>query len=109
MYDCGLVYSVIMSSVKKIYLNPRASASFTGKAKFIQNHKSKDRKKVSEELDSIKAYYLHAPAPKKYPRRKIITLYPGFLWAADLINLVTLEKSNRSFRYILVVIDVFTK
>lgn len=98
-----------MSTIKKQYLNPKVSASFSGKSTFAKNRNYKDKNKVSAELDKIRAYYLHAPAPKKFPRRKIIALYPNMIWCADLIDLIQLERSNRNFRYILVVLDAFTK
>lgn len=109
VFVCVYTNSLVrMGSVRQEYLNPRQAASFAGKAKFIQNQKFKDQK-VGEELNTIKAYYLHVPASKIFPRRKVSALFPKFLYCSDLVDLVNLESQNRGYRYILVIVDAFTK
>lgn len=52
---------------------------------------------------------LHRPARKNYPRRKVITKSIDDLWQIDLVEMNYEIKENRKFKYILTVIDVFSK
>ena len=57
--------------------------------------------KIAEEL--------HKPARKIFPRRKIISLFKDDLWQADLIDIQSYSKNNKGFKFILIVIDTYTK
>ena len=46
---------------------------------------------------------------KKFPRRRIITRYPGNIVQSDLIDMQKFSGSNSGYNYILVVIDCFSK
>ena len=46
---------------------------------------------------------------KKFPRRKIITRFPGNIVQSDLIDMQKFSGSNSGYNYILVVIDCFSK
>ena len=46
---------------------------------------------------------------RKFPRRKIITRYPGNIVQSDLIDMQKFSGSNSGYNYILVVIDCFSK
>jgi hypothetical protein len=52
---------------------------------------------------------LHKPARKNYKRRNV--LIKGLLdsWQADLVEMIPYAKMNKNFRYILVVINAFSK
>ena len=52
---------------------------------------------------------LHKNRRKKFPRRKIITKYPGHILQTDLIDMQKFSGSNSGFNFILVVIDCFSK
>jgi len=52
---------------------------------------------------------LHQPARKTFPRRKIISLFKDDLWQADLIDIQLYSKNNRGYKFILIVIDTYTK
>ena len=52
---------------------------------------------------------LHKPARKKYKRRRVIVKGLNDLWQADLVEMQPYAKFNRGYRYILVVINVFSK
>ena len=64
---------------------------------------------VKKWLTSQDAYTLHKPVKKRFQRRYTITPGPNFQAKADLIDFSTLKKWNDGCRYILVVIDVFSK
>jgi hypothetical protein len=52
---------------------------------------------------------LHRPARKIFPRRFVITRFKDDLWQADLMDMQLHSKKNNGFKYILIVIDTFTK
>lgn len=52
---------------------------------------------------------IHKPARRNYPRRKVVVKGLWDLWMADLVDMQAHAKSNKGFKYILTVIDVFTK
>lgn len=55
------------------------------------------------------AHELHKPARKNYKRRRVIIKGLHDLWQADLVEMQPYAKSNKGFRYILVVINAFSK
>lgn len=52
---------------------------------------------------------LHKPARKNYKRRRTIVKGLNDLWQADLVEMQPYAKINKGYRYILVVINVFSK
>lgn len=59
------------------------------------------KKRVVEEL--------HRSARVRFPRRRTILKGIDDLWQSDLIELIDYSKTNRGYKYILVVIDCFSK
>lgn len=59
------------------------------------------RKRIVQEL--------HKPARKNFPRRNVILKGMNDLYQADLIEMQPYSKINKGFRYILTVINCFTK
>lgn len=55
------------------------------------------------------AFEVHRPVIKKFPKRKIVTLGIDDLWAADLVIMIRYSKDNNGFKYMLNVIDTFSK
>lgn len=55
------------------------------------------------------AYELHRPARKNYTRRAVNVYGKNDLWQADLVELIPYSKLNKGYKYILCVIDCFTK
>jgi len=52
---------------------------------------------------------LHKPIIKNYPKRKVYVNGIDKIWAADLVEMQAFSKFNPGVRYLLTVIDVFTK
>lgn len=52
---------------------------------------------------------LHRPARRNYPRRKVIIKGLDDLWQADLAEFTTYSRENKGNKYILMVIDCFSK
>ena len=55
------------------------------------------------------AHSLHRQRRKRFPRRKVITSYPGQIVQSDLIDMQKLSSKNSGYNYILVLIDCFSK
>ena len=60
-------------------------------------------------LRKNRTHSIHKNVIKKFPRRKIITHYPGQITQSDLIDMQKFSGSNAGFNYILVFIDCFSK
>lgn len=52
---------------------------------------------------------LHKPSRKNYKRRRVIVKGLNDLWQADLVSLIPYSKFNKGYKYMLVVINVFSK
>ena len=52
---------------------------------------------------------LHKPVSKKFKRRKIYTRFKDNIWAIDLDEMESLSSKNKNVKYLLCVIDAFTK
>jgi len=52
---------------------------------------------------------LHKPVIKNFPKRKVYANGIDKIWAADLIDMQAFSKFNHGTRYLLIVIDVFSK
>ena len=57
--------------------------------------------KLPEELDK--------PVTKKFKRRKLYARFKVNIWAADLAEMESLSSKNKNVKYLLCVIDDFTK
>lgn len=52
---------------------------------------------------------LHAPARKNYRRRKVVTLGPNETLQIDIVDMSKLASKNKGYKYMLTVIDTFSK
>ena len=60
---------------------------------------------VNEQL----AEELHKPLTKKFKRSKVYAGFKGNIWAADLAEMRSFSSKNKNVKYLLCVIDVYTK
>ena len=78
-----------------------------------QKRKPKKRKKASskEEINWQQqlADELHKPIKRNFTRRRVIANHIDEIWASDLVKMQQLSKWNKGYRYLLMVIDVFSK
>lgn len=69
-------------------------------------YKKKDYKiKWTDELSDE----LHKPIRHKFPKRKIFVKGIDDIWAADLVDMSSLSKFNKGTKFLLAVIDIFSK
>ena len=52
---------------------------------------------------------LHKPARRNYPRRKYDIRGLDETWQADLVEMQPYSRENKGYKYLLTVIDVFSK
>lgn len=64
--------------------------------------------KVSSVKQEI-VHELHKPARRNFRRRRVIIKGLNDLWQADLVEMLPYKKINRGYKYILVVINAFSK
>ena len=58
---------------------------------------------------STLAEKLHKPVRRKFKRRRVLVNGIDKIWAADLADMTAFSKFNQGFRYLLLVIDIFSK
>ena len=58
-------------------------------------------KKLAEEL--------YKPVIRKFKKRKVQSLFIDNIWSADLVDMHLMSKSNKGFRFLLCVIDIYSK
>ena len=71
----------------------------------IKNHQKREKASWSEVL----ADELHKPFKRKFQRRQVLVNEIDDVWAADLVELQEWKNVNYGYRYILNVIDSFSK
>lgn len=79
-----------------------------GAQKFAQKTNQKESK-VRSELTQNDAYVLNKPIVQNYPTRSVIVHRRDEQWQADLLDCNYYKAENDGYRYILVVVDVFSK
>ena len=52
---------------------------------------------------------LHKPIIRKFKKRKVYSAFKNYIWTADLADMQLISKFNKGFRFLLCVIDIFSK
>ena len=52
---------------------------------------------------------LHKPIIRKFRKRKVYSAFKNNIWAADLADIQLISKFNKGFRFLLCVIDIYSK
>lgn len=96
--------------IKKRYLDPKAPGSFGSVSTFLKhNPQFKDRRLVEKVLRDLKTVTLHGVLPRNFKRRRVIVSFPREIVAADLIDFSKHFRYNKGLRWILVIVDVFSR
>ena len=105
--------SQIFKKLTKIYRNPKDPGSLGGFARLALRAKelkiTKNRKLIKEFLETQRTYTLHKQLHKKFVRNRTIVAGIDCQWQADLADVQSLAEDNDDYKFILTVIDVFTK
>jgi transposase InsO family protein len=96
---------------EKVYTDPSNPGSFGGQDRLYRQLKKYGftRQDVSNFLKLQDVYTLHKDRRIKFPRNRVFAYSKDFQWMADLVDLSKYSRQNHGYKYILVVIDVFTK
>lgn len=91
------------------YFDPSAPASFSGASTFRRHQAEYSYNELADILSGYRAYTLHRPARKRFPRNSIITGGIDHLWETDLSDLSKFSKKNDHVKFLMCVIDAFSK
>ena len=97
----------------KLYQTPDQPNSY-GRIDALYRIASKYDKSITKQivynfLKEQTSYTLHKITPKNFVRRKIISSAPKKIASCDLADFSTLARYNNGYRYVLVVIDIFSR
>ena len=52
---------------------------------------------------------LHKPIRRNFPKRRVIVHNVDDIWCSDLVEMQKLSKWNKGYKYLLMVLDLFSK
>jgi transposase InsO family protein len=97
--------------LKRVFYDPQHPAGY-GSVKDLHNAvkaKGITKAQVEKWLKKQKTYTLHRPMIKKFPRRHVEVIQIDQQFQADLADMSNVSEYNRGMRYLLVVIDSFSR
>jgi hypothetical protein len=95
-------------SLGKIYYDPKHAAGFGSVAKLVKASKNK-KGDVEEWLAGQNTLTPHIPVRKMFPRNPYTVTNIDDVWEMDLADLGSLPKYNDKNKYLLNVIDIFSR
>ena len=99
--------------LKRIYYDPKGEGSYGSVAKLYKRAKEESSalklNDVKEFLAAQPAYTLHKPYRKRFGRNPTLANGIDYQWQADLADLNQYAKYNDGVRYLMTVIDVFSR
>ena len=91
------------------YYTPSRTSAFGGKQNFLKAHSKRKRDEAEIWLRAQDAYTLHKPVKTKFKRRPTLVAGPGEQLQADLMDVSSHSMANDGVKFLLTVIDVFSK
>ena len=76
--------------------------------KFFDSKVSGSRAKLIPENKQL-ANELHKPIIRKFEKRRVYSTFKDNIWSVDLVDMQLLSKYNKEIRFLLCVIDIFSK
>jgi len=99
--------------LRDLYYNPVSEVSYSNITELWDKIKFDNKKIKYNELKSWlldqPTYQIHKKILKNYTTRKVMVSYIDQQWQADLIDMSNLEEHNKSYFWILNVIDIFSR
>ena len=98
-------------TLRSIYYDPAHPAAYSGIEVLYKACKREGitRAQIKKWLKKQDTYTLHRSARKKFKRNRVVVYGINSQWQADLVDLSSMKKHNKEFRYLLVAIDCFSK
>ena len=100
--------STIIKSLGKVYYDPKHADGFGSVAKLVKASKNYKRD-VEELLSGQDTYTLHKPVRKRFPRNPYTVTNIDNSWEMDLADVSSLLKYNVKYKYLLNVIEIFSR
>ena len=94
--------------LQRHYYDAQSIGSYGGVKRLINVTKVQP-KNTKKWLSSQLTYSLHKPARRRFPRRKYVTRGLDFQHQADLVEMQPWARENSGYRYLITVIDVFSR
>lgn len=99
--------------LEQLYYDPKSPAGYAGEQALYRLARKSSKKVKLEDvrnwLRKQQTYTLHKPIRRKFVRRKTIVGGIDYQWQADLADVSSMSKFNDKHRYLLCIIDVFSK
>lgn len=92
--------------LRELYYDPKTG--YTGVNELVRKS-GLPKKEVEDFLHKQDTYTLHKPARKNFETRTVFVHYIDQQWQADLVEMIPLANENNGFRYLLTVVDCFSK
>lgn len=103
----------VEKALKNIYYDHSNQAGYASIEKLYREIRKKFPKvkktTVKEWLKGQVSYTLHRPARRRFSRNRIVVWHIDQQWEADLVEMQEFKRQNQGYRYLLTVIDVFSK
>ena len=102
-YQRGLASMVYKFFDKKSQESDRhsSSTSYSPSSSALLIANNKENIQIADEL--------RKPIIRKFKKRKVCSSFRDYIWGVDLADMQLLSKFNRGFRFLLCVIDIFSK
>ena len=102
---------VLSDKAFKIASNPKYDGYQRGLASMV--HKFFDKKYsgigITNELNYQLPNELHKTVIKNFKKRKVHSSFKDNIWGVDLVDMQSLSRYNKGFKYLLCAIDLFSK
>lgn len=104
----------ISNIIQQTYHNSKDPGSFGGVERIYQSLRERgisgiSRQKIKDVLQESSTYTLHKPARRKFKRNPTIVSGIDAQWQADLVDMNNISTHNDGYKYLLTVIDCFSK
>lgn len=90
------------------YEDPEQEGALGGVAAYAKAHKL-PLGRAKRTLENLLSYTLHKPVRRRGTYRPVLVFDVDEQWVADLVDMQTLSRYNRGYKYILNVVDVLSK
>ena len=97
-----------MSKLLKQYHDPAIPGSYGDVSRFAKSQ-GISLNKAKSVLEHDLGYTLHKPTRRKFPTLPVKVFTIDEQWTADLIEVINISKQNKGYKYLLTVVDVFSK
>lgn len=98
-----------MDGVKAVYTDPSSKGAFGGINKLRKAVHGLSQKDAIKFLSTQESYQLTKPVTTKFPTNRIHVHKRNEIHEADLSDLSQYAKENENYRFLLFVIDLFSK